>query len=320
MENSNLHNLLKRYLTGQVNEQEKAKIEAWLDLRKTEAATDLELSSEDEERLFQKLINKTSSVEDIKELTSIRKQNVIKWTLRVAASILVIVMVSYFGWQQGVKNVALTEVTSTTGTEKIILNDGSLVWLKGSTNLIYYNKDREGVRYSELKGEALFEIAKDPSRPFIIQCGDAKIKVLGTSFSVRYAADTLELKVLTGKVNFSLAANANGIDVSPNEKVLYTGNGQLVKIPMNTTDAIDAVAGTQYPMAFSDQTLDAVIERLQKKFDVIISLTSARIGSCHITVDLTDHSLEKSLDIITEILNIQYQMDGRNITVRGNGC
>src|SRR5258706_2663308 len=144
------------------------------------------------------------------------------------------------------KNPCLLEVVSNNGVEKIILNDGSLVWLRAGSRLVYFEKPEDGIRYAELKGEALFEVAKDVSHPFVIRCGEARIRVLGTSFSVRTVSDSLELKVLTGTVNFSSATNKAGMDVVPNERLVYKVDGKIEKFSMDKKEVPAIVADTEY--------------------------------------------------------------------------
>lgn len=320
MGKSNFDMLMRRYLENKVSEEERIKIETWMDVRKTENTGDRELSKDEAEKIFQKIVSKDSTADEVRKLASAKgHRNFMWWSSRVAAGILVVALVGYVGWKQGSRDGAITEVVSAGTMEKVILKDGSLVWLKGKSNLLYYNKYEEGIRYSELKGEALFEIAKDASHPFVIQCGDVKLKVLGTSFSVRALNDSIELRVLTGKVNFSTSANTSGIDVVPNEKVLY-GGGAIMKVSMNNEDASTVAEGTEYAMSFSSATLADVLSRMEQKFDVTFKMNSAVLASCRVTLDITDHSLEKSLEILSDVLNITWKQEGKTIIVSGNGC
>jgi len=321
MSKSNFDRLMKRYLLNQVSEDEKIKIEAWMEVRKTEDTGDMELSREEAELLFQKITNKTSSTGEVRTLASVKKRHTTMWwTYRIAASLLVITIVSYLGWKRGLHDGSVTEIASQGNTEKVILKDGSLVWLKGSSNLRYENNYEEGIRYSELKGEALFEIAKDANHPFIIKCGDVTLKVVGTSFSVRNVNDSIELRVLTGKVNFSTTREPNGLDVSPNEKIVYGGGENIRKLTMNAGDAAAATEDTQYPMAFNETSLVNVLKALEMKFDVAIQLDNNKVGSCRVTVDLTDRSLAKSLEILADVLSITWKQEEKTIIVSGEGC
>jgi transmembrane sensor len=316
MGKTNFDELMKRYLTGQVSDQEKSKIEAWLEVMKSEDSDNLELSKEDEEKLFRKIISSRDNVKEIESFVP-GKQKISPsgWLLRIAASILIIFMVSYTAWYLNTRQ-DMFQASSHNKIEKIILNDGTLVWLRGHSNLAYYNKAAEGIRYTELEGEALFEVAKDAEHPFIIQCGDVSLKVVGTSFSVKTGNDSLELKVLTGKVNVSLTNTNVSLDVKPNEKIIYTGNGKLEKMPLDKNEVSQAIADTEYNMEFTNVTLNQALESIQRKFDVTIKLADDRIGNCRITIDLTDRSLDNSLQMIAEVLDVQFHHEGDH----GYGC
>jgi ferric-dicitrate binding protein FerR (iron transport regulator) len=233
MEKSDFDLLMERYVTGKVSEQERVKIEAWLDAMGAEDNTDLELSKEEEDR--------------------------------IAASLVIVSLVSYAVWYFTTSGKYQLEVVAKNGVEKIILNDGSLVWLRGESKVLYYEKPDEGARYTTFQGEALFEVAKDASHPFIVQCGEVKVSVLGTSFNIKTGIDQVELTVLTGKVNLSSATNTEGVDVLPQEKIIYKSNGEFEKLSTNPQEITSLTVNTDYNMQFTNTGMDEVVNRLESK-------------------------------------------------------
>lgn len=320
MQKTDFDQLMERYVTGQVSEQERKKIEAWLDVIKTEDNTDLELSDEDEARIFQKLTSSQTTVDDVVALHPKRRVRLDHWMLRVAASLVIVSLLSYTAWYFTASNENQLEVISKNGIEKIILNDGSLVWMRGESKVIYYEKPDEGARYATFEGEALFEIVKDANHPFTVQCGDVKVKVLGTSFNIKTGSEQVELTVLTGKVNLSSSTNAAGIDVLPQEKVIYKSNGEFEKLITNQQELSSITTNTDYNMQFTNDEMSNVIKRIESKFNVSVKLSDKTIRNCRITIDFTDKSLEKSLQLITEVLNVTYAAEGRTVTITGTGC
>lgn len=321
IDKTNFDLLMQRYLEGKASEQERSKIEAWLDVMKTKNTTELELSEADEEKLFQKI---TSSASDISEVVSFQPRHENKsgsrLALQIAAALLILVSVSYIIWSTINKNVAPLQVTSQNGVEKIILTDGTIVWLQPGSKLTYFEKKQEGTRNTELQGEALFEVAKDANHPFIIKCGEANLRVLGTSFSVKTKNDSLQLIVLTGKVNFSTVTNKTGVDVAPNEKAIYARNGEIEKLPLQEKEVSMVTANTEYNMHFNNTSMNEVAEKIGKKFNMEVSIPNKQIGKCRITADFTDHSLENTLLLITEVMNVNYSREGNTITITGTGC
>jgi ferric-dicitrate binding protein FerR (iron transport regulator) len=320
MQKSDFDQLMERYVTGKVSEQERKKIEAWLDVMKTEDNTDLELSDEDEARIFQKLTSSQTTVDDVVALRLKKKPRLDRWMLRIAASLVIVSVVSYTVWYFTASTENQLEVVSKNGVEKIILNDGSLVWMHGESKVMYYEKQSDGARYATFEGEALFEVVKDEKHPFTVQCGDVKVKVLGTSFSIKTNPEHVELTVLTGKVNLSSSANTEGIDVLPQEKVIYKSNGEFEKLSTNQQEIASITKNTDYNMQFTNNRMNDVIERIESKFNVSVKLSDKNIRNCQITADFTDQSLEKSLQLITEVLDVTYSINDNTVTITGTGC
>lgn len=318
MEKSDFDRLLERYLKGEVTEQERIKLEAWLDVVKNNVPDGLELDRDTEDKLFQKITSHLDNTQEIIALVP-KQRGIRHWIVRMAATLLIIAAASYVVLYLREQGERVLGFVGDTRVEKLILSDGSLVWLRGDSKLVYHEMQQEGIRYSELEGEALFEIAKDATRPFILQCGDVRLQVLGTSFSVKTGTNQLELKVLTGKVNLSSRKNNVAINVNPCEEVIYH-NGEVERRTL-ARQAIDAaVAYTEYNMQFSNAPMLKVFQRIEEKFDVKIHIHDRSLGRCRITADLTDHSLESTLQMIKEVLAINYYRSDDVIVVSGSGC
>jgi transmembrane sensor len=320
MRKTRLDDLLYRYLNGQVTPEEKAKIEAWLDVKKTDEGADLVLDEHDEEKLFRKITSSIDSIEEIKrfrpEGQNSRRLFSNRW-LQVAASLLFLVVASWTVWLIAAK-VTVHETITHNAMRKVILQDSTIVWLEKESRLTFVNNDDR--RLATLEGEALFEVAKEPSRPFAISCGDLTVKVVGTSFHLKSREYGIELKVLTGKVHVSSVRDTAGIDVAPNERAVYLPQGEIKKSPLDTSEVKTVIAGTEYNMEFKNTTMESVVARIEKKFDVHIVLENSVVNRCRITADFTDHSLASTLNMIEELLEIEYRIDNNTVTISGNGC
>ncbi len=320
MEKSLLDHLMDRYVRGEVTKAERAKIEAWLDAMGAEDNTDLELSKEEEDRIFRKLTSTVMAGEDI-TIPKRTRSRPDRWILQIAASLLIVSTLSYVIWQFVAPDPSHPEVVSAGRVEKVILNDGSLVWLRGQSKVVYQEKPDEGTRYAVFEGEeALFEVSKDADRPFIVACGDARIKVLGTSFSVRATKDIVEVTVLTGSVNLSSSANADGIDLVMHEKAICRLDGTFEKLETRRSDITTLTEDTDYDMHFESANMGDVLRRLEGKFNVTVKLSDPAIRACRITIDLTDTSLDNSLRLVSEVLGLTYTVDRGTVNISGQGC
>lgn len=116
-------------------------------------------------------------------------------SLALAAAVLGAV-VGVAGWQYWFAGRYATNI----GEQRMVpLADGSIVTLNTSTQIRLHYTD--GLRHVELvQGQANFDVASDPGRPFIVTAGDGAVRALGTVFDVYKAEDRVTVTLLEGKV------------------------------------------------------------------------------------------------------------------------
>ena len=92
-------------------------------------------------------------------------------------------------------------------TTLVTLSDGTKVMLNANSTLEYpASFDDAEVREVRLKGEAHFEVTKNPHRPFVVKAGEMQTQVLGTVFDVKaYRKDAPKVTLMEGKVKVSNA-------------------------------------------------------------------------------------------------------------------
>lgn len=133
--------------------------------------------------------------------------------LRVAASLILIATFTFLFYRFGGNIMAafspVEQMAVSTGPgtlERIVLPDGSIVWLNASSRLSF--PERFGsTREVLLEGEAFFKVKENKKKPFIIRTGNFFTTVLGTSFNIKaYREDRqIRVSVATGKVSVSVA-------------------------------------------------------------------------------------------------------------------
>lgn len=118
--------------------------------------------------------------------------------------------------------------TETGGRNVTALTDGSSVELNAETRV----RTRIGDRRREVwldKGEAYFDVAHDPSRPFVVHAGSRAITVLGTRFSVKRIGDKITVAVRAGKVRVDGERSAaRPLFLKPGEIAVSDGGSILV--------------------------------------------------------------------------------------------
>ncbi|HEY8733841.1 MAG TPA: FecR family protein, partial [Puia sp.] len=194
-------------------------------------------SSMDDERRFRRIIEQSEHDPGLMPLTGIKP--VITRARRrfwpYAAAIACIVILGglsfhYFHPQNTkIENIATkgNEIISRSGARtKLLLPDGSQVWLNSGSRLNYSNVYNETLREVDLEGEAYFDVAKVAGRPFIVHASSLNIKAVGTVFVVKsYPQDeTIEATLLRGIIEVSRKDFPDGpkIILKPNEKLIFS--------------------------------------------------------------------------------------------------
>jgi transmembrane sensor len=128
------------------------------------------------------------------------------------------------------------------------------------------------------RGEAFFEVAKDPRRPFVVRIAGSEVVAVGTAFSVRYmpaphAADELAVTLVEGQVKVRPASGKAGDALAPAQPVLMKAGDRLlldrasrnaaskVVARLDRPDVDRAMAWKRSEAVFDDTSLvDAVAE------------------------------------------------------------
>jgi transmembrane sensor len=332
MEELEFKRLIEKYQHGLLSGREKALLDEWFEALGKDNHP-VSWTKEDKLKLKHKSLKqiggdeKTIFIDDCQKAASSRSRF---WSnpFRAAASVLLLATLSYIVWQfSGIdepKEIATLQVSSSAEINKVILPDGSIVWLKGTSTLTYPEEFAGEERHVTLRGEALFEVAKDPARPFIIQCGELITTVLGTSFNIKTGEKDIEVVVLTGRVSLTSGDDKQGVIVLPNEKAVYSmGQKQIAKVNADTEKEetiATVVTGTEYRMDFEDTKMEEVIRRMEGKFNVKVHTGDPKLGNCMITADFTGQSLERTLDMIAQAVGLDYEIKDKTVILRGGGC
>lgn len=125
--------------------------------------------------------------------------------------------------------------------DRQMLPDGSSVELNaGAQIVVEFTPEWRDVRL--VRGEALFEVAKDAARPFVVAAGQIKVRAVGTAFTVRHASDEIAVLVTAGKVAVdhiarSLDDEPTGASVIIPEPITLAA-GRKVTIPIDPAAAV----------------------------------------------------------------------------------
>jgi len=153
-----------------------------------------------------------------------------------------------------------TYETSVGGQRLEVLKDGSRVRLNTDSKIRV--RFGGGVRRVELiRGQAFFEAAHDPSRPFVVEADGAEVQALGTKFDVRRAGSAIQVTLVEGRVQVRLDDKPATATLKPNQSLTVTADG--ISAP-RTTNAAEAVGWTTGRLTFRGVPLQAAIDEVNR--------------------------------------------------------
>jgi transmembrane sensor len=142
----------------------------------------------------------------------------------------------------------------------IVLEDGSMVELNARSRLKVRFGDA-GRTLQLLEGQALFQVARNSTRPFVVRMGDARVRALGTRFDIHKKRAGIMVTVVEGKVSVSRGATSRATPLSAGEQVRITH--EAVSEPQRA-DITAAIAWTQRQLVFDRAPLREVAEEYNR--------------------------------------------------------
>jgi transmembrane sensor len=215
------------------------------------------------------------------------------------------------GVSQGIFQTAVGERSTVT------LEDGSVATLNTNSKVQIAYSDGER-RVKLIKGQALFEVAKNPHRPFVVFAGDRRIVALGTAFDVRLDDNRVEVTLVEGRVAVETAAAitppglapAKGrTELEPGEQLVAArGEPMLVK-PANT-DRITSWRGGK--LVFQDDALAEVVREVSRYSRTRIVIDDERIAQLRVSGVFRTGQADNFANAITEFFPLAVEQRGPN--------
>ncbi len=323
MEKDILQKLIEKYLKGNCTPEEVAAIHEWYNSFEQEQDPIDFISSEQQQELKQRLLSRIRT--NIASLDIESKQpdsgGYISRTLiyslsGVAAMIILAVGLVFFSHNTSDHPASGDRVivNMTKTIQKLVLADGSIVWLNPQSKVKYPERFTAGQREVQMYGEAFFEVTPDSKRPFIIYSGNVITRVWGTSFRIRaYKNIPVEVSVVTGKVSVRLQHKEDSeVMLLPDQKVTYLRESSSLKKDIEKK-ASDMRIWQKTSMSFDNEPIEEVIKVLNKQFGVHISSRDEKLLNYVLKADFTDQSLPSILEMLKKSLDVEYEINDQEI-------
>ena len=201
------------------------------------------------------------------------------------------------------------------GTYTVELCDGTKVYLNSGTTLEFPSRFDGKVRSVILKGEAYFDVARNVSKPFVVEVDEMKVKVLGTSFNVKSYVD--EPGVYTTLVEGSVAILRDGQPekkIKPGEQAYYNkGVGTLSIAEVDVNEFTSWKDGVFY---FKDIASEEILRIVSRWYDLEVFYMNQGAKSVIYSGKLPMYSSVEDVLRKFEISgDVRFELKGRTLTV-----
>ncbi|QIH35959.1 FecR family protein [Sphingobacterium sp. DR205] len=198
-------------------------------------------------------------------------------------------------------------------TYKVLLPDGTQVWLNAASSIRYpTNFSSHSTRKVLLEGEAYFEVASDTSRPFIVKTNMQETKVLGTHFNINSYSD--EPNVLTTLLKGSISVYGdNKVKIlKPGQQANLSKSGNL---QVRRVDTEPIISWTKNEFMFDGDNIDAVMRKIARWYNVEIVYQGVRTTDKFNGTVSRFSEVHEVLQLLEKTGTVKFRVDGKTIYI-----
>jgi transmembrane sensor len=200
------------------------------------------------------------------------------------------------------------------GQWEVQLSDGTNVWLNSASKITFPTSFVQSEnRIVTLDGEGYFEVAKDPTHPFIVISGNQRVEVLGTHFNINSYTNEPAIKttLIQGRIKVTLLGNNKPVILRPGDQATVTVNAMRVE----QVDTDEAIAWKEGYFQFNNEPIPSVMRKLARWYDVDFKADS-NISTDGITGKVSrNKNISQVMKALEATKTVHFKLEGRRITV-----
>lgn len=201
------------------------------------------------------------------------------------------------------------------GEYRLILADGTEVWLNSSSTLTFPEFFAGNERRVKLSGEAFFEVSKDTEHPFIVEVGRMEIKVLGTRFNINSYEPEGNIYTTLVEGCVEVRNSGHSLQLNPGEQACGGSYG-LTKKEVNVAPYVSWRDGK---FVFRNTNLEEICGQLSRWYDVDIFFSSEGAKDIRFTgAMLKFRPLEDVIRMIEETSSVRFYVKNKTVVISEN--
>ncbi|MGL4286100.1 MAG: FecR family protein [Phreatobacter sp.] len=208
------------------------------------------------------------------------------------------------------------DAMSGTGEMPVItLADGSTLQLNASS-AVAYDFTAATRTVTLLRGQAFFQVARDPTRPFVVAAQGGRITALGTAFDVRLGDDTTDITVTEHAVSFTATGSTGWpVRLEQGQRAAYRPDGMIGEI--QPADMLATLAWRRGQLVVDNATLAEVVTEIGRHFRGRIVITTAALAQRRVSGSFVIVDTDAALAFLEQSLGLSTLRIGPLILLRG---
>ncbi|ACU02666.1 FecR family protein [Pedobacter heparinus] len=222
--------------------------------------------------------------------------------------------VLYFGKKGKRNNIAGNNVLETprAGEYRMVLPDGTKVWLNAVSTLSFPTSFNQTERRVELTGEAYFEVAHNKAMPFKVAFNQTEVEVLGTHFNINSYGKTSKTTLVEGSIK--VTENGRQQLLRPGEEAVID-NGA---VNIHKTDTYKSIAWKEGTFYFKEDSMTDIMDQLFRWYDVEIVYKGKPDTKRYSGNIRRQATLNQVLEMLNAVSGARFSLENRKVTVDFN--
>lgn len=200
------------------------------------------------------------------------------------------------------------------GEYVLVLSDGTRVWINSESVLRYPSHFVGRERRVRVEGEVYFQVAKNESRPFIVETSEMDVRVTGTAFNVMAYQDRGQVEATLVEGSVVVSAGGQSVKMIPGVQAVFSKNDKRL-----TTRRVRTELYTSWKdgvFEFNDLSLREIAEYLGRWYDVEFQFGDERVAEIRFTGAVKKMKpITFILDVIKSTKAVDYRIDGKIVIV-----
>ncbi|MGV8133880.1 MAG: FecR family protein [Mangrovibacterium sp.] len=200
------------------------------------------------------------------------------------------------------------------GEYELVLADGTRVYLNAESQLRYPVQFLENTREVELTGEAYFDVAKDPHKPFVVKTTGMSVEVLGTTFNLSAYGNTEKIltTLVEGSIKINIAASQETRLLQPDEQASVDLKSGLTEV--RTVDVSLYTDWKSGRLNFFDNRLEDIMITLTRWYSAEVIYMNPSVKDFRFSGSLNRYDdIRQFLDIISSTGKVKIEIKGNTI-------